>query len=184
MSKAKMLRSMRAMLVLLAAAGLLAAGCAGGAGKKQAGDGADAGADLAAPVKPENRYKITAETASFFRNSPQQPAGPDQQIKKETRVTLISHLAGYSKIQLADGGTTGFVDSADIGHLSPKEIADEDALYAAQHAPPSALAPLNGGNIGNGGNYVPPSEAGRAEPLPVADPNPTASPPPPAMFRY
>ncbi len=167
-------------------AGLLAmvvGGCAAGGGKK--GGAAEAGPDLSAPVKPENRYKVSADPAApFFRNSPQQPAGADLQVKKETRVTLVSKLAGYSKVKLP-AGDIGYVDSTDIAHLSPKEIADEDALVAAQQAQAALLAaPMNNANIGNGGNYNPPPEAGRAEPLPLADPGPTATPPPSTMFRY
>ena len=168
------------VLAVLAAVGLLAAGCSGGGSGKGA---ADAGPDASAPVKPENRYKVIADTASFFRFSPQQPGGADLQVKKETRVTLINRFAGYRKVKLP-AGDIGYVDGSEVAQLSPKEIADEDALAAARLAPPTALGPLNNANIGNGGNYNPPPEAGRAEPLPVADPNPTASPPPPAMFRY
>lgn len=163
-----------------AAALLAAAGCAGNKAVAN-----NPGRDLSAPVKPEDQYKITADpTAPFYRFSPQQAAGPDQQIKKETRVELVSKLAGFSKIKLPSGDV-GFVDTADIGHLSPKEIADEQALAAAQQAQAAALAnPINNANIGNGGNYTPPPEAGRTEPLPVADPSPTATPPPSTMFRY
>lgn len=146
--------------------------------------------DLSAPVKPENRYKVAAEpTAGFFRASPQQPGGADEQVKKDTRVELIRRLAGYSRVKLP-AGTIGYMDSADLTHLSPKEIADEDALAAAQQAAALALsAPadptgLNNANNGNGGNYRPPAEAGRTEPLPAVDPATIATPPPATMFRY
>ena len=177
----------RATLTILVAAGMLA-GCStvGNGGKPAAAKpGGDAAArDPDAPAKPEDRYKVSSDLAPFFRFSPQQAAGPDRQLKKETRLTLLGRLAGYSKVQLV-GGDYGYVDSSDITHLSPKEIADEDALYAAQHAPPAALAPLNGaGNIGNGGNYNPPPEAGRSQPLPVADPAAAPTPPPASIFRY
>ena len=181
--KENLFQGMRLALGVLAMAALLiAGGCAGG--KKTAVD--DAGRDLSAPIKPEDQYKITSDpTAGFFRYSPQQPAGPDQQVKKETRVELISKLAGFSKVKLPSG-EVGYVDTADIGHLSPKEIADEQALIAAKQAEAAALANpiLNNANIGNGGSYTPPPEAGRTEPLPVADPGPSTTPPPSTMFRY
>lgn len=182
MSKGKTFWAGRTALVAAGGLLILAAGCA--AGGKKTGT-ADAGPDLSAPVRAEDRYKVSADpTAAFFRNSPQQPAGADLQVKKETRVTLLSRLAGYSKVKLS-AGDTGYVDTADIVHLSPKEMADEDALVAAQQAQAALLAaPMNNANIGNGGNYNPPPEAGRNEPLPLADPNPSASPPPSTMFRY
>ena len=174
-------QGMRATLTIIVTAGLLA-GCITG-GKQQAGTDTMVINDPSAPAKPADRYKVTAETAAFFRYSPQQASGPDQQIKKETRVTLLSCLAGFSKVRLM-GGDVGYMDSGDIGHLNAKEITDEDALYAAQHAPPPMLSsPINNANIGNGGNYNPPPEAGQAQPLPLPD-APTASPPPPSMFRY
>ena len=171
----------RGALLLLVVAGTLT-GCTGGGGKGNAANN-DPGPDLSAPTKPADRYKVTADSAAFFRFTPQQVSGPDMQVKKETRVTLLSHVAGYSKVRLS-AGDVGFVDTGDIGHLSPKEIADEDALYAAQHAPPTAFAPITGANLGNGGNYNPPPEAGQAQPLPLADPASSPTPPPASIFRY
>ena len=188
MSKGSNSPGMRTTLTILVAAGMLS-GCTTRGGKPGAANpvGGAVAADPDAPAKPEARYKVTTDQAPFFRFSPQQAAGADKQLKKETRVTLISRLAGYSKVQLP-GGDYGYVDSGDISHLDPKEIADEDALYAAQHAPPAALSTpmteVNGANIGNGGNYNPPPEAGRAQPLPVADPGASPTPPPASIFRY
>ena len=181
-------QGMRRTLTICVAAGMLA-GCATKDGKPAAAakPGVDASEviDPDALAKPEARYKVTADQAPFFRFSPQQAAGADQQLKKDTRVTLVSRVAGFSKIQLLPAGQFGYVDSSDIIHLSPKEISDEDALYAAQHAPPAALnTPMTDANIGNGGNYNPPPEAGRAQPLPVADPAGSPTPPPASIFRY
>ena len=198
MFRGQKIHGMRRTLTICVAAGMLT-GCATKGSKQAAAKpgGGDASAviDPNALPKPELRYKVTTDQASFYRFSPQQPAGADQQLKKDVRVTLVGKLAGYSKVELS-GGQFGYVDSDDIGHLSPKEIADEDALYAAQHAPPallntpmtdagvSATSIANGGSIGNGGNYNPPPEAGRSQPLPVADPNASPTPPPAAIFRY
>ena len=186
MFKGKLFQGMCAVLAAVTTLGMLA-GCQTNA--KQT-DNAEPMRDLSAPVKPENRYKVVADpTAAFFRYSPQQAAGADQRIPKETRVELLSRLAGYSKVKLPVG-TIGYMDSADLSHLSPKEIADEDALVAAQQAAATALAAsadgtgLNNANIGNGGDYRPPSEAGRSEPLPAVDPTASPTPPPSTMFRY
>lgn len=182
MFKGQKFQAVRATLTIIVTAGMLT-GCTVGGGKKQAGTDTIIN-DPSVPAKPADRYKVTTDRAAFFRFSPQQASGPDQTIKKETRVTLVGRLAGYSKVRLVSGDV-GFMDSGDIGHLNPKEIADEDALYAAQHAPPAALnSPLNNANIGNGGNYNPPPEAGQAQPLPLPDAAPTPTPPPPSMFRY
>ena len=187
MFRGQKIPGMRRTLTICVAAGMLT-GCATKGGKPAAAKpgGGDAAAviDPDALPKAEFRYKVATDQAAFFRYSPQQPAGADQQLKKEMRVTLVGKLAGYSKVQLP-GGQFGYVDTADITHLSAKEISDEDALYAAQHAPPALLStPMTDANIGNGGNYNPPPEAGRAQPLPVADPNTSPTPPPASIFRY
>ena len=193
MFRGQKIHGMRRTLTICVAAGMLT-GCTTKGGKPAAAKpgGGDAAAiiDPDALPKPEARYRVSTDLASFFRFSPQQPAGADQQLKKDMRVTLVGKLAGYSKVELPSG-QFGYVDSADITHLSPKEISDEDALYAAQHAPPALLnTPMtdanlgNGGNIGNGGNYNPPPEAGRAQPLPLADPAGSPTPPPASIFRY
>ena len=183
MFKGTTIQRMRAALTLVVVAGLLA-GCQT-TGKKGETDALN---DLSAPTKPEARFKVAADpTAPFFKYSPQQASGADQQIIKDTRVELLSRLAGYSKIKLPNGNI-GFMDSSDLIHLSPKEISDEDAAFAAkQAAAAQALAVTQGANnanIGNGGNYNPPPEAGQSQPLPIADPTPAATPPPSTMFRY
>ncbi len=166
----------------LAAAGYLLAtgltGCLHGGGKTADGPGSSAAtADVNAPVKPEFRYKVAAETTDFFLISPQQAAGPDDHLKKDARVTLVKRYGGYSQIKTA-GGLTGYVPSDEITRLSPQEISQEDAALLAKQAPAAALGPIPGGP---GAAYSIPSEATRETVLPVPDaPTPTPNP----MFRY
>lgn len=169
-------------LSLAVAAGLLATaatGCLrGGSGKKadNAGPAAAATANADAPVKPEFRYKVVAETTDFFHISPQQPGGADEHLKKETRVTLVKRFGGYSEIKTA-GGITGYVPSDEITRLSAPEVAQEDAALLAKQAPAGLLGPVPGGP---GAVYSIPSQATRDTVLPVPDATPTPNP----MFRY
>ncbi len=170
-------------LLPLAGAGCLLAtgvvGCLRG-GKTADSGTAAATADVNAPVKPEFRYKVTAETTDFFHISPQQPGGADEHLKKDARITFVKRYGGYSEIRTA-GGTTGYVPSEEITRLSPQEISQEDAALLAKQAPPSLLGPVPGGP---GAAYSIPPEATRETVLPVADAASTPKPTPNPMFRY
>ena len=136
--------------VLLGAAYLLtlgmAAGCVRGGGSN-GGSAASATNDAAtadAPVKPEFRYKVTqGDGANFYRISPQQPSGPDEVIKKDTRVTLLKRYGGFSQVQVPNFGP-GYIASENITRLSAQEVAEEDAALLAKQAPPAMLAPTDG----------------------------------------
>ena len=162
------------------------AGCLGGG--KSAGGGAAAGSSATdapdAPVKPALRYKVVVDQTDFFRISPQQPAGPDDHLKKDTRVTFLKRYGGYTQVRTA-GGIPGYVPSEDVAQISAQEVAQEDAALLARQAPPAALAPITSGP---GGTYSIPPEATRDTVLPVQDTAPTdgaaAKPTPNPMFRY
>ena len=186
-------RSMKNVKVMIAAVGCaltlaVAAGCArggktadGGGSATTKAPGGTAG-DVNAPVKPELRYKVVADDTAFYRLSVQQPGGPDDHLKKDTRLTLVKRYGGFAQVQTR-GGLTGYVPSSGIAPLSSKEVADEDAATLAAQAPPNALAPLTSGP---GSTYSIPPEATRDTALPVSDPNgaPTPKPTPNSMFRY
>ena len=183
------IESMKNVKVLIAAAGCaltlaVAGGCAS-AGKPADGGGhakapAAATSDANAPVKPELRYKVVEDDTNFYRTSVQQPGGPDDHLKKDTRLTFVKRYGGFSQVQTR-GGLTGYVPSSGIAPLSAKEVADEDAATLAQQAPPNALAPMTSGP---GSTYSIPPEATRETALPVPDANATPKPTPNPMFRY
>ncbi len=168
-------------LLLLAGAGCLlatgATGCLRG-GKTAGGDheATAATADVNAPVKPEFRYKVAADTTDFFHISPQQPGGADEHLKKDVRLTLVKRYGGYSEVKTM-GGVTGYVPSDEITQLSPQEVSQEDAALLAKQAPPALLGPIPGGP---GAAYAIPPQATRETVLPVPDATPTPNP----MFRY
>ena len=78
------------------------------------------------PVTAGNSGKIfavTADTTSFYRYGPQQGNGADQQLPKDTLVTLIRPSFGYCKVQLVQGATEGYVASEDIRPAPPTLLA-------------------------------------------------------------
>ena len=78
------------------------------------------------PVTAANSGKIfavTADKTSFFRYGPQQGNGADQELPKDTLVTLIRPSFGYSKVQLVQGSLEGYVASEDIRPAPPTLLA-------------------------------------------------------------
>ena len=173
---------------LLTAAGL--AGCKGGSAAS-----ATTAANNAAPLPTDgsvpsaDRWKVKADTTPFYHYGPQQLNGSDQDLKKETRITMLTRSGGYSRVRLPSN-EVGYVGTEDITPLDANEIAAEDAqklAAAAAAAPPGALTSPMGSTVtpaAGGPRYTIPAEAGRSESLPTADPNPTPKTPPPSIFRY
>jgi hypothetical protein len=83
-------------------------------------------------------FVVTAEKTAFYRYGPQQGQGPDQDLQKDTLVTLIRHAFGYSKVRLADG-QQGFVANDDLTRASERLIAE--ATAPVSHADESSLPP-------------------------------------------
>jgi hypothetical protein len=78
------------------------------------------------PVTAANSGKIFAvstDNTSFYRYGPQQGNGADQQLPKDTLVTLIRPSFGYSKVQLVQGSVEGYVASEDIRPAPPTLLA-------------------------------------------------------------
>ena len=142
-------------------------------------------------VPAKARYKAKPDTTGFFRYSPLQASGSDQDLKKNARLTMLKHGRGFSQVKTTED-QIGYVGTEDIVQLSPAEIAQEDAatIQAAQAAagvqmagplPTPVGSPSRGGMATRPQNTAPavsiPSDAGRNERLPEADatPRPRAS---------
>lgn len=74
-------------------------------------------------------YWVTSDFTPFFRMGPQQPSGPDQSLKKETRLTLSRKSYGYSEVILEDG-TSGWVANDDIRPIPAEVLKSEQDLMA------------------------------------------------------
>lgn len=78
-------------------------------------------------------FAVFADKTSFYRYGPQQGNGPDEELPKDTLVTLIRPSFGYSKVQLLAGSQEGYVASEDIRPATP-------TLLAALNAPPPSAS--------------------------------------------
>ncbi len=143
-------------------------------------------------VPDKDRYKVKADTTGFFRYSPLQASGSDQDLKKNARLTMLKPGRGFSQVKTTDD-QVGYVGTEDIVQLTPAEIAQEDAttIQAAEAAagvqltgplptPGAGASPSRPGKKTGPLNTAPaitiPSDAGRNERLPEADARPTPTP--------
>ena len=148
------------------------AGCQSGAKK-----GANPPATAKANAPASDRCKVTADTTPFYLYGPQEANGPDDVLKKDTKLTLIKRSYGYSRVTTPNG-QTGYVGTEDIGPLDAQDLADENAALQLMPADvQKRMGPMPGG-------YTIPPEAGNDERLPVADSAPTPKPTPTPPFHF
>jgi hypothetical protein len=124
------------------------------------------------PVSASNSGKIFAVTAaktSFFRYGPQQGNGADQELPKDTLVTLIRPSFGYSKVQLVEGALEGYVASEDIRPAPP-------TLLASRNATSDSSISSGSENFDTESSEPPPPEALPDPDLPPTSTEPTQVP--------
>lgn len=68
-------------------------------------------------------FAVVADKTSFYRYGPQQGNGADQELPRDTLVTLIRPSFGYCKVQLVQGAQEGYVASEDIKPAPPTLLA-------------------------------------------------------------
>jgi len=113
-------------------------------------------------------YVVAADKTSFYRYGPQQGNGPDQELAKDTLLTLIRPSFGYAKVQLVAGSQEGFVASEDIRPAPP-------TLLAALTAPPPVASSSSSlpENFDTQSSEPPPPEALPDPDLPPASAEPS-----------
>ena len=118
-------------------------------------------------------FAVTSEKASFFRYGPQQGNGPDEELPKDTLVTLIRPSFGYAKVQLVGRGQEGYIASEDIKPAPP-------TLLAALNAPLPTTTSSSGitENFDTSSSEPPPPEALPDPDLPPATEDPSSEPSP------
>ncbi len=117
-----------------------------------------------------NFYAVSVAQTSFFRFGPQQGSGPDQQLVRDTLVTVIRPSFGYCKVRLAEG-TEGYVASDDI------RPAPATLLAALAEPSPSPEAPQFSFRAADP-ELIPPEESLPAPDVPAVEEPVAASPDP------
>ena len=87
----------------------LLAGCASGEGTAKA-------------ARVGKYYAVTSEKTAFYKYGPQQGGGADQQLPKDTLLTLVRPSFGYCRVTLTSG-EQGYVAREDINVAPPNLVA-------------------------------------------------------------
>ncbi len=135
---------------------------------------ASKGRNAGAHTDHSKMFAVISDSTSFYRYGPQQGNGPDQKLPKDTLMTLIRPSFGYSKVQLADGGSEGYVASEDIKPAPPTLLASLNPL-------PESNSSSEAENFDMHSSEPPPLESLPAPDLPPAnmEPLPNVEPPTP-----
>jgi len=145
------------LLLPLAAAALLAAGCASSIKSNMLSGTTNVW------------YSVAANQTPFYRYGPQQGSGPDLQLPRDSIMKVIRPSFGYVKVQLPDGAS-GYVASEDI-RPAPA------TLVAEKLAPPPTSTPTF---AGQGEQF----QLDSNDPRLVAPPEPLPEFSPAPEFRY
>jgi hypothetical protein len=118
-------------------------------------------------------FAVTADKTSFYRYGPQQGNGPDQELPRDTLVTLIRPSFGYSKVQLVQGNAEGYVASEDIKPAPATLLA---ALNPPAETTTSGAGTENFDVRSTDANYIPPPEELPDPDLPPVTEEPSPTP--------
>src|SRR6478672_4944254 len=93
---------------------------------------------------PGNRYEVTGSANQFYKYGPAQAFGPDLNLPKGLKVTMIKREFGFSQIRLEDG-QTGYIATDDLKPLPPEPKAPTIASRVTHgRSPRVAPAPERG----------------------------------------
>lgn len=124
-----------------------------------------------ADTKNGKLFAVAADQTAFYRYGPQQGNGPDEQLPRDTLMTLIRPSFGYCKVQLVTGAKEGYVASEDIRPAPP-------TLLASLNPPPPSTTTPAVENFDIHSSEPPPPENLPMPDLPPAADAPAPSPTP------
>jgi hypothetical protein len=128
-----------------------------------------------------NKMIIARARAPFFKQGPAQPTGPDLELTKGQRVTLVASSLGYSRVITADN-LTGYVETdvlAPAPYEPPPPPAPKPKPWAGDRTIYSSLPTTS--EVEGGGSDSPLFDLGDVPPLPPAE---EAKPKPGFKFRF
>lgn len=71
-------------------------------------------------------YSVSTDKTPFYHYGPQQGNGPDEQLPKDSIMTVIRPSFGYVQVKLQNG-QSGYVASEDIRPAPPQLVAEKTA---------------------------------------------------------
>src|SRR3954468_23283895 len=71
---------------------------------------------------PGNRYVVSGTRNEFYKYGPAQAFGPDRNLTKGDKVTMLDRQFGFSQVRL-DNNETGFIATDDLTPAPPDPLA-------------------------------------------------------------
>jgi hypothetical protein len=98
-------------------------------------------------------YMVSVPNTQFFKFGPAQQGGPDFQLSEGTRIIMLEHSFGYSRVMTADG-TAGYVPTEDVKPAPPGPFTtskNAETNYTVQMNRPMFDKPKQSNVQGGGG---------------------------------
>jgi len=118
-------------------------------------------------------YVIAVPKAGFYKYGPAQSFGPDYSLDLDTRVTILQHDMGFSRVSLPDG-TSGFVSNDDMKPAPPATPTPQESATARSRLKPvfgtkpkpSSVQPVPGSPLFENNDLSPLPDKSDAKPKP------------------
>jgi hypothetical protein len=119
-------------------------------------------------------YVVAVPTAGVYKYGPAQSFGPDFTLAQDTRVTIVQHAMGFSRVSTGNG-ITGYISNDDIKPAPPEPTSAQEIAASKRRLSPVFAPRLKRGDL----QPTPGSplfENGELPPLPdKAEPKPSPS---------
>jgi hypothetical protein len=84
-------------------------------------------------------YVVAVPKAAFYKYGPAQSFGPDFMLDQDTKVTIIQHAMGFSRVT-TDNGLSGYISNDDLKPAPPQAPSPQESA-AAKRRLSSVFAP-------------------------------------------
>ncbi len=122
-------------------------------------------------------YVVAVPKAAFYKYGPAQTFGPDFLLDEDTKVTIIQHAMGFSRVTTANG-ISGYISNDDLKPAPPEAPSPQEAAVARRRLNSPVFAPKKRSDF----QPTPGSPLFEGGDLPPLPENP--EPKPAARFRF
>ena len=118
------------------------------------------------------KYVVAVPKAAFYKYGPAQSFGPDFTLDQDTRLTILEHSMGFSRVTTASG-ITGYISNDDVKPAPPDAPSPQESATAKSRLKPvfgtmkskrSDMQPVPGSPLFENGDLAPLPE--RTDPKP------------------
>ncbi len=118
-------------------------------------------------------YVVAVPKASFYKYGPAQTFGPDFMLDQDTRLTILQHAMGFSRVSTSNG-TSGYISNDDIKPAPPEAPSPQESATAKSRLKPvfgpkpkrSDIQPVPGSPLFESGDLAPLPEKSDPKPKP------------------